>query len=51
VATFPAIQAGLTSLDFARRGSGMMIVGVPYVFLHPGTPFKTVFASTMRMLN
>ena len=22
-----------------------------YVFLHPGTPFKTVFASTMCMLN
>lgn len=51
VATYPVVQAGLTSRGFARPVVDTIIVGVPYVFRHPGTPFKTVFASTMRMLN
>lgn len=51
VAAYQIIQAGLTSHGFARPVVDTIIVGVPYVFRHPGTPFKTVFASTMRMLN
>jgi hypothetical protein len=41
----------ITSLDLARSNARPDMITEPYVFLHPGTPFKTVFASTMSMLN
>ena len=41
----------VTSVSLARARAAPKIIGEPYVFLYPGTPFKTVFALTMSMLN